>query len=124
MRTNEERKKLISARVVEIRKQEIQKKKRIAAYLYTYTVAAGLFLLVGICKIMPNIALMLQNINSPYFSGTAAIVGNSEFIGYVLTAIFAFALGACVTLLLYIIRKKTAVDGTQQDKASEETENE
>ncbi len=124
MRTNEERKNLISARTAEIRKQEIQKKKRIVTYLYTSTVAAGLFLLVGICKIMPNIALMLQNMNGPYFSGTAAMVGKNEFIGYTLTAIFAFALGVCVTLLLYIIRKKISIDMMKQGKRSEEIDNE
>lgn len=124
MRTNEERKILISARIVEIRKKEIRKKKRIAAYLYVSTIAAGIFLLVGICKIMPNIAFMLQNMNSPYFSGTAAMVGKNEFIGYTLTAIFAFALGACVTLLLYIIKKKTSLDVMRRGKKPEEIDNE
>lgn len=40
-----------------------------------------------------------------YTTGMASMLGNYEALGYICMGILAFALGVCVTILLYRLRK-------------------
>ena len=119
MRTNEERAALVRGRVSEIKKN--RQRKRTAAKM-TFTgigaFAACLCILVGIGRIMPDIAGRFQETALAHPWGTASLLAESDALGYTIMAIFAFLLGICVTTLLYVIHRRTQ----RQKKESERDE--
>lgn len=59
-----------------------------------------------------------------YTTGMASMLGNYEALGYICMGILAFALGVCVTILLYRLRKaeehrKKAEEYKQSQQVSE-----
>ena len=102
MRTNEERKELIFARSEEIKRHSELKKRRIKNIGITAAAACiCVFLMTAVCDIMPEIQKRIGQSELSNIHGTA-----SAAVGYIITAVFAFALGACFATLLYYISRK------------------
>lgn len=121
MRTNGERTKIILERACELRrKRELKRIKRIEICFSSGVVAAGICILFEICRRMPDTAEKIFNGEGMLLYGTAAILGTNEGIGYILTAIFAFTLGACVTLILYLIHRRATVERSRQSETIED----
>ncbi|MGN1143497.1 MAG: hypothetical protein ACI4SU_02950, partial [Anaerovoracaceae bacterium] len=55
---------------------------------------------------MPQILSGFDQTPVSHTSGTASLLAESEALGYVMMAIFAFLLGVCVTLLLHVIHRR------------------
>ena len=107
MKANEERKELIFARSEEIKKRSEQKKTRIKNIGVTAAAACVcVFLMTAVCDIMPEIQKRIGQSKLSNIHGTASLIGNSVAVGYIITAVFAFALGACFATLLYYISRK------------------
>lgn len=107
MKTNEERKELIFARSEEIKKRSELKKTRIKNIGITAAAACVcVFLMTTVCNIMPEIQKRIGQSELSNIHGTASLIGSSAAVGYIITAIFAFALGACFATLLYYINRK------------------
>ena len=94
MRTNEERKELIFARSEEIKRHSELKKRRIKNIGITAAAACiCVFLMTAVCDIMPEIQKRIGQSELSNIHGTASLIGNSAAVGYIITAVFAFALG-------------------------------
>ena len=107
MRTNEERKELIFARSEEIKRHSELKKRRIKNIGITAAAACiCVFLMTAVCDIMPERQKRIGQSELSNIHGTASLIGNSAAVGYIITAVFAFALGACFATLLYYISRK------------------
>lgn len=107
MRTNEERKELIFTRSEEIKRHSELKKRGIKNIGITAAAACiCVFLMTAVCDIMPEIQKRIGQSELSNIHGTASLIGNSATVGYIITAIFAFVLGACFTTLLYYISRK------------------
>lgn len=107
MRTNEERTVLVRRRTREIREEQLRKKqKRQMTVLSGVSVAACLAILVIVGSTMPQILSGFDQASVRHTSGTASLLAESEALGYVIMAIFAFLLGICVTLLLHVIHQR------------------
>ena len=107
MRTNEERTALVRRRTREIREEQLRKKqKRQMTILSGVSLAACLAILVIVGSTMPQILSGFDQTSLSHTSGTASLLAESEALGYVIMAIFAFLLGICVTLLLHVIHQR------------------
>ena len=107
MRTNEERTALVRRRTREIREEQLRKKqKRQMTVLSGVSLAACLAILVIVGSTMPQILSGFDQASLSHTSGTASLLAESEALGYVIMAIFAFLLGICVTLLLHVIHQR------------------
>lgn len=102
MRTTEERMRLIGKRTAEIRRQEEEKKRRMQDGL---CLAACLILVVVIGAFLPGVVSGFSYENVGAMSGAASLVGSSEALGYIVMGMLSFALGVCVTVLLYRLRR-------------------
>ena len=96
MRTNEERQQLIHRRTLEIQREQQKKRERVIS---GSGIAACLMIIIGIGCLMPEVTKQAS------VSGMASMLGNYEALGYICMGILAFALGVCVTILLYRLRK-------------------
>lgn len=92
MRTNEERQQLIHRRTLEIQREQQKKRERV---------------IIGIGCLMPEVTKQasVSGAKTNYTTGMASMLGNYEALGYICMGILAFALGVCVTILLYRLRK-------------------
>lgn len=54
---------------------------------------------------MPGVVKQAAVGNIDYTMGTASMLGHYEALGYVCMGVLAFALGVCVTVLLYRLRR-------------------
>ena len=107
MRTNEERTALVRRRTREIREEQLRKKqKRQMTVLSGVSLAACLAILVIVGSTMPQILSRFDQTSLSHTSGTASLLAESEALGYVIMAVFAFLLGICVTLLLHVIHQR------------------
>ena len=107
MRTNEERTALVRRRTREIREEQLRKKqKRQMTVLSGVSLAACLAILVIVGSAMPQILSGFDQASVRHTSGTASLLAESEALGYVIMAVFAFLLGICVTLLLHVIHRR------------------
>lgn len=123
MRTNIERTKIILERANELHRQrELKKNKRIEVGLCSGILAAGMCILFEICRSLPETAERIFHEQAVHLYGTAALLGSNDSIGYILTAIFAFMLGACVTLILYLIRRRVSMESSRQAVMTEDDE--
>lgn len=121
MRTNGERTKIILERTCELRKKrELKRIRQAEIGLSSCVVAVGLCILFEICRRMPDTAEKVFHGQDIQLYGTAAILGTNEIIGYILTAIFAFTLGACVTLILYLIHRRATVERSRKSEMTED----
>ena len=107
MRTNEERGAQVLRRTREIREEQLRKKQKMQmAVLSGVSLAACLSILVIMGSAMPQILSGFDQTSLSHTSGTASLLAESEALGYVIMAIFAFLLGICVTLLLHVIHQR------------------
>ena len=98
MRTNKERQQLIYRRTQELRSKERRKKQ---CMFSVCGVALCLMLVIGIGSFMPGVVKQASAGNIDYTMGTASMLGHYEALGYICMGVLAFALGVCVTVLLY-----------------------
>ena len=98
MRTNKERQQLIYRRTLELRRKERRKKQ---CMFSVCGVALCLMLVIGIGSFMPGVVKQASAGNIDYTMGTASMLGHYEALGYICMGVLAFALGVCVTVLLY-----------------------
>lgn len=92
MRTNEERQQLIHRRTLEIQREQQKKRERVIS---GSGIAACLMIIIGIGCLMPEVTKQasVSGAKTNYTTGMASMLGNYE------------ALGVCVTILLYRLRK-------------------
>lgn len=102
MRTNKERQQLIYRRTQELRSKERRKKQ---CMFSVCGVALCLMLVIGIGSFMPGVVKQASAGNIDYTMGTASMLGHYEALGYICMGVLAFALGVCVTVLLYRLRR-------------------
>lgn len=102
MRTNKERQQLIYRRTQELRSKERRKKQ---CMFSVCSVALCLMLVIGIGSFMPRVVKQASAGNIDYTMGTASMLGHYEALGYICMGVLAFALGVCVTVLLYRLRR-------------------
>ena len=69
------------------------------------SVALCLMLVIGIGSFMPRVVKQASAGNIDYTMGTASMLGHYEALGYICMGVLAFALGVCVTVLLYRLRR-------------------
>ena len=110
MRTNKERQQLIHKRTQEIKIEERKKRQYMISGI---SIAACLIAVVGLGMYLPSV--MKQNAAGKmnYSPGMASM------LGYICMGILAFALGVCVTVLLY--RMKRAEEHRQEKKQYEKS---
>lgn len=107
MRTNEERAALVRKRTEEIKAERQKKRNKMhMTVLGGASLAACLCILVNVGGAMPQIASEFGEASVSHTSGTASLLAGSEALGYVMMGIFAFFLGVCVTLLLYVVHRR------------------
>ncbi|MBR4410235.1 MAG: hypothetical protein IKT31_02860 [Firmicutes bacterium] len=106
MRTNKERTEVIKKRTAEIKAQ--QEKNRTTRFMVASiaSVAACLCILTCAGLKMPQIIARFSVINISHSAGTASMLTDSDSLGYVIMAIFAFLLGCCVTTMLHVIHRR------------------
>ena len=104
MRTTEERQQLIHRRTLEIQREQQKKRERVIS---GSGIAACLMIIIGIGCLMPEVTKQasVSGAKTNYTTGMASMLGNYEALGYICMGILAFALGVCVTILLYRLRK-------------------
>lgn len=101
MRTNKERQQLIYRRTRELRcKKDVRN-----SVCLVCGVALCLMLVIGIGSFMPGVVKQASAGNIDYTMGTASMLGHYEALGYICMGVLAFALGVCVTVLLYRLRR-------------------
>lgn len=102
MRTNEERQQLIHRRTVEIQRERRRKKQNIIAGT---GIGLCLLFIVGVGGWMSDMSGQISVAKIDYATGMASMLGHYEALGYICIGILSFALGVCVTILLYRLRK-------------------
>lgn len=102
MRTNEERQQLIRRRTLEIQREQRRRKVRI---LSEAGIAACVVLIIGLGFWLPEVTKQSAMARIDYKTGMASMLGRYDALGYICMGILAFALGVCVTVFLYRIRK-------------------
>lgn len=102
MRTNEERQQLIYRRTVEIQKEQ---RKRRQQMLSGAGVAACLVIIIGMGCLLSGLTKQESVARMDYMTSMASMLGNYKALGYICMGILAFALGVCVTVLLYRLRR-------------------
>lgn len=105
MKTTEERMKLISQRTDELKKEikikENLKKRR--------TVSAGCMaacIMIVVCAgaLMPSLIKTAENGDVTYRYGAASIISEAPAADYVIMGLMSFALGVCLTLVIFRLR--------------------
>ena len=97
MRTSEERARLIHRRTAEIKQERRIKRQR---RLDAACMASCLFLVIGICAMMPGLMKGAADGWIDHHKGTASLLGSHAALGYIIMGLLAFLLGVCVTVLL------------------------
>ena len=103
MRTNEERVGLVRKRMAEIRREGQRRKQHLWNRI---SVAACLFLVVGIGSLMPGRMSGITGEEVLHTSGAASLVGSHAALGFILMGLFSFLFGVCVTVLLYRLHRR------------------
>ena len=99
--------------------------------------ALCLLFVIGIGGFMPGVVKQASEGNIDYTMGTASMLGHYEALGYICMGVLAFALGVCVTVLLYRLRRveehkrrtreyqyRMETDGQPEKKKQQEQEKE
>lgn len=102
MRTNEERQQLVRRRTLEIKREQRRRRQQIISGT---GIAACLVAIIGMGYLLPKVTKQTSVLRADYTTGMASMLGHYEAVGYICIGILAFALGVCVTVLLYRLRK-------------------
>ncbi len=110
MRSNDERVAAVEKRVKE---WERQKKQRLSRYIGLSAAAACLLIVIGIGVAMPGIMAGLTEGDYTSTGMMASIFYEGSTLGYVLIGLMAFILGACLTVLCFLLhcRDKRVMEG-------------
>ena len=117
MKTTEERMKLISQRTDELKKdikiKENIRKRRLAS---ASCMAACIMIVVCAGALMPSLIRTAENGDVTYRYGAASIISENPAAGYVIMGIMSFALGVCLTLVVFRLRgtEKKRMDNTDK----------
>lgn len=117
MRTNKERQQLIHKRTWEIKIEERKKRQRMISGL---SIAACLLIVVSVGTWLPKVMRESAQGKIDYRLGTASMLGQYDALGYICMGMLAFALGVCVTVLLY--RMKQAGKHQEEKRRYEKNE--
>ena len=105
MKTTEERMKLISQRTYDLKKdikiKENARKRRIAS---AGCMAACIMIVVCAGALMPSLIKTAENGDITYRYGAASLISENPAAGYVIMGIMSFALGVCLTLVIFRLR--------------------
>ncbi len=111
MQSNEERVAAVKRRANEL---EIEAGKRHRRIVRLSAVAVCLLLIVGLSLSMPGILGRFSgNVNS-YSDMAASAFQNSSTLGFIVIGVISFALGVCVTVLCFRMRR------SESEKEAEE----
>lgn len=102
MRTNSERQQLIHERTRELKIERRQRKQRMIAGV-SGVICLAIIIATGIW--LPEVMKKSESGIVSYHSGVASMLGNYDALGYICIGILAFALGVCVTVLMYRLQK-------------------
>ncbi len=111
MRSTEERVLTVKLRIKEIEGQKQVRRRRM---LCVSSFAACLLFIVGLSFAMPGIMNSISDTGYDNFGTAASIFNGSNFFGFVLIGLLAFALGVSVTILSYKIKLINQLN--QEDK--------
>lgn len=103
MRNTEER---VLAVQLKVKAIETKKRKTKRQLINCSAVAFSLVLIVGLSILIPGIMETISDSNYNNLGAFASIFKGSDFLGYVLIGILAFALGVSATILSYKIKKR------------------
>ncbi len=103
MRTNEQRTQLIHKRTAEIKREHRNRKQR---SLEAVCMVTCMFFVIGIGAWMSERMTDSAVGNVIYSTGAASMIASHTALGYIITALLAFLLGVCVTILLYRLRRR------------------
>ena len=107
MKSKEERAALIRKRTAELKAEETRKRYRIKMTLLGGGCMAACFaVIIGLAGILPQAAARFQGNMTARPSRTAAMLMESDALGYVMMGILAFFLGVCVTVLLHVLHRR------------------
>jgi ABC-type Fe3+ transport system permease subunit len=110
MRTTSERTDAIEKRTRALKRRQKKRRSLLTAGL---SAAACLALIVAAALAMPG--LMKQQAFKTSASGAASVFHASSAAGYVIIGVLAFALGCCVTILCYRLRRRNGEDHDGRD---------
>ena len=114
MRSTDERAAAVERRVKEMARQ---KKQWTGRYISLSAAVACLALVVGVGASMPSIIDELTQGNYTNTGIMASIFYEGGALGYVLVGLLAFALGACLTILCVLLRRRNKRDMEGGDDA-------
>ena len=103
MRTNEERIHLVRQRTAARKRKRARRKRRA---LDAACMAACLLLVAGVGARMPGRRARATGGRVAQVQGAASLIADHAALGYILIGLLAFLLGACVTALLYRLRRR------------------
>lgn len=107
MRTTDELVAAVQKRSKEMKRQKEQRRSRVLAI---GSVAACMALIVGASLAMPGMLVRVSGSEYTYTGPAASLFAGSAAIGFILIGLLAFALGVCVTVLCYKLRRQRQRD--------------
>ena len=113
MLKNEERIAEVKRRIGEKERQQRLQHRRIVS---AFCIAACLAVIVGVSFAMPGIIGRVEPGTSSGFETAATILGGSTALGYMVIGLLAFILGACVTILCFLIHQLNNEEQTEKQK--------
>ena len=107
MRTTDELLTAVHKRSKEMKCEKAQRRDYILA---VGSVAACLVLIVGASLAMPGLLSQVASSEYSYTGPAASVFAGSTAVGFILIGLLAFALGVCVTVLCYMLRRRRQRD--------------
>lgn len=111
MRTFEERTDLIHKRTAELKRKERKRKMIMVDALST---AVCLLMIIGVGAYMPVLMQSFSDVEMSQSLGTASMLGEHVWIGYIVIGILAFFTGVSLTIFLYRLHRRN--EHMQQEK--------
>ena len=116
MKTTEERMKLISQRTDDLKKEiKIKENLKKRPTVSAGCMAACVMIVVCAGALMPSLIKTAENGDVTYRYGAASIISEAPAAGYVIMGLMSFALGVCLTLVIFRLR------GAEKKRMSDRT---
>jgi FtsH-binding integral membrane protein len=113
MRSTSERAAAIMERTQELKRKSAKTRASLTIGL---SAAACLAVIVAVALAMPEfMSRQIVSSGSGFAGAAAGVFARSEAAGYVLIGLLAFALGCCLTILCYRIRRKSREERSGRD---------
>lgn len=107
MRTTEDNFERVMKRTSQLKARDRARRGR---WLDGSLAAAGLILTVGLGLWVSHLSAAVGVDYDPALDGAASLLSGSGALGYIVTALLAFALGVSLTVLLYRLRRRRKKD--------------